>query len=214
MGHYKKDSEDKRSFPELIQSIRSITSGFDKTNRNTFFNHSSSAPSPFTVSLLRTTANSISNTNTVLPDFDKTNGKKRVVMVDQQCRTLQWPIKYTITGTSPYWDRCIQKSLGNCMSRDQNSGSMVQDRTGSKYQPAGTSGNNVCHLDIYQNVENASYTYPGRQHDSLELFAENGRDKESSLTQISKKISEFLLGLGIIITAEHLPRNLYCQADW
>ena len=89
MGHYKKDSEDKRSFPELIQSIRSITSGFDKTNRNTFFNHSSSSPSPFTVSLLRTTANSISNTNTVLPDFDKTNGKKRVVMVDQQCRTLQ-----------------------------------------------------------------------------------------------------------------------------
>ena len=100
-------------------------------------------------------------------------------MVDQQSRTLQWPIKYTITVAGPYWDRCIQKSLGNCMSRDQNSGSVIQDRTGSTYQSAGTSGHKVCHLDICQNEGNVSYTYPGRQHDSLELFAENGRDKES-----------------------------------
>ena len=28
-------------------------------------------------------------------------------------------------------------------------------------------------------MENIKHTYPGRQHDSLELFAENGRDKES-----------------------------------
>ena len=28
-------------------------------------------------------------------------------------------------------------------------------------------------------MENVSHTYSGRQHDSLELFAENGRDKES-----------------------------------
>ena len=28
-------------------------------------------------------------------------------------------------------------------------------------------------------MENISHTYPGRQHDSLELLAENGRDKES-----------------------------------
>ena len=60
-----KDSEDKRSMPEFIQSIRGITSGFDQTNRNNFFNHSSSAPSPSTVSLLTTTANSIPKTNTV-----------------------------------------------------------------------------------------------------------------------------------------------------
>ena len=65
------------------------------------------------------------------------------------------------------------------MSRDQNSGSVIQDRTGSTYQSAGTSGHKVCHLDICQNVRNVSHTYPGRQHDSLELFAENGRDKES-----------------------------------
>ena len=60
-----KGSENKRSMPEFIQSIRGITSGFDKTNRNNFFNHSSNAPSPSTVSLLATTANSIPKTNTV-----------------------------------------------------------------------------------------------------------------------------------------------------
>ena len=38
--------EDKRSVPEFIQSFRGITSGFVKTNRSTFFNHSISAPSP------------------------------------------------------------------------------------------------------------------------------------------------------------------------
>ena len=60
-----KYGEDKGSMPEFIQSIRGITSGFDKTNRNNFFNHSSNAPSPSTVSLLATTANSIPKTNTV-----------------------------------------------------------------------------------------------------------------------------------------------------
>ena len=65
------------------------------------------------------------------------------------------------------------------MSRDQNRGSFVQEGTGSTYKLAGTSIHKVCHLDICQNVENVSYTYPGRQHGSLDLFAENGRDKES-----------------------------------
>ena len=56
-------------------------SGFDKTNRNTFFNHSSSAPSPSTVSLLTTTANCISKTNTVLPHFGKadSHGKRELL---------------------------------------------------------------------------------------------------------------------------------------
>ena len=100
--------------PEFIQGIRGITSGFDKTNRNNFFNHSNSAPSPSTVSLLTTTANYISKTNTVLPHFGKadSHGKKRVAMVGQQSGTLQWPIDYTTTGTGPYSDRCIQKRLG------------------------------------------------------------------------------------------------------
>ena len=49
---------------EFLQGIRGITSGLDESNRNTYFNHSSSALSPSTVSLLTTTANSISKTNT------------------------------------------------------------------------------------------------------------------------------------------------------
>ena len=69
--------------------------------------------------------------------------------------------------------------MDGCVLRDQNRGSVVQEGAGSTYQSAGTSSHKVCHLDICQNVENVSYTYPGRQHDSLKLFAENGRDKES-----------------------------------
>ena len=53
----REDREDKGSKPGVIQGIRGITSGFDETNRNTFFNHSSSAPSTSIVSLLATTAN-------------------------------------------------------------------------------------------------------------------------------------------------------------
>ena len=121
-----KDSEDKRSMPEFIQNIRGITSGFGKTNRNAFFNHSSSAPSPFTVLLLTTTANSISKTNTVLSHFGKadSHSKKRVVMVGQQSRTLQWSIGYTTTatGTGPYSDRCIQKRLGGAVCRGIRTG--------------------------------------------------------------------------------------------
>ena len=59
-------------------------------------------------------------------------------MVGQQSGTLQWPIGYTTTGTGPYSDRCIQKRLRGCMSRDQNRGSVVQEETGSTYQSAGT----------------------------------------------------------------------------
>ena len=68
--------------------------------------------------------------------------------------------------------------MGGSMSRDQNRGSVVQEGTRSMYQSAGTFCHKVCHLDIFQNVENVSCTYPGRQFDSLELFVENGRDKE------------------------------------
>ena len=71
------------------------------------------------------------------------------------------------------------KKAGGCMSRDQNKGSVVQEGTEPTYQSAGTSFHKVCHLDICQNVENVSYTYLRRQNDNLELFAENGRDKES-----------------------------------
>ena len=150
--------------PEFLQSIRGVTSGFDKTNSNTFFNHSSSAPSPSIISLLTATVNFISKTKTVIPHFGKANshGKKRIVMVGPQSRTLQQWIGYTTTDTVPYSDRCIQKRLEGCVLKDQNRGSVVQEGAGSTYQSAGTSSHKVCHLDICQNVENVSYTYPGR----------------------------------------------------
>ena len=145
----------------------------------TLFDHSSSAPSQCTVSLLTTTANCISKTNTVLPHFGKADShdKKRVVMVGQQSGTLKWPIGYTTTGTGPYSNRFIQKRLGVVYRVIRRV--CGPNGTVSTYQSAGTFRHKVCHLDICQNVENVSYTYPGRQHDSLELFAENGRGKES-----------------------------------
>ena len=165
-----KDSEDKGSVPEFVQSSRGITSQFDKTIRNTFFNHSSSAPTLSTVSLLTTTANSISKTNTVLPHFGEadSHGQKRVAIVD-------WLYNHRHRSL---FRQSIQKNMGGSMSRDQNRGSVVQEGTRSMYQSAGTFCHKVCHLDICRNVENVSCTYPGRQFDSLELFVENGRDKE------------------------------------
>ena len=133
-----KDREDKGSMLEVIQGIRCITSGFEKTNRNFFFNHSSSAPNPSTVLFLTTTANCIYKTNRVLPHFAIADfhGEKRVVMVSQQSGTLQWLIGYTTTDTGPYSDRCILKRLGGCMSKDQDRGSVVLEGTGSTYQSA------------------------------------------------------------------------------
>ena len=167
--------------PEVIQATRGTTSVFGKTSRNTFFNHASSGPSPITVSLFTTTASCTSKTNTNLPRFSKadSNGKERLVKVGQQSGTLKWLIVYATTDTGPYSDRCIQQTQGHCMSMDQNRGSMVQEGTGSTYESAGTFGHKVCDFDIWQNVENVSHTYPGRQYDSFNLFAENGRDKES-----------------------------------
>ena len=98
-----KDREDKGSLSEVIQRIRGIIFGFDKTNWNTFFNHSSSAACPSTVSLLTATANCISRTNTVLPHFGKTDiHSKKQVTVGQQSGTSQWLIGYATTGTDPY----------------------------------------------------------------------------------------------------------------
>ena len=109
-----KDREDKKSRSDVMQGISVIASGFENTNRNTFFNHSSSVPSPSTVFLLAATANCISKTNTLLPHFGKADchGKKWFVMLGQQPGTFQWLIGYTTTGRVPYSDRCIQKRLG------------------------------------------------------------------------------------------------------
>ena len=72
-----KDKEDNGSMPDLLQSIRGISFGFDKTNRNTLFNHSNLQ---FRFLLLTT---SIAKTNIVLHHFRKADShdKKRVVMV-------------------------------------------------------------------------------------------------------------------------------------
>ena len=151
-----KNRENKGSISEFIQSIRDITSEFDKANRNSFFNHSSSAPRPSTVLLLTKVTNSISKTNGVLPHFGK---------ADCHCKK-----RGQIDASTKGWD---------CTSRIQNRGSMVQKGIGSTYQSAGTYSYQVCRLDICQNVENVRYTYPGRRHDSFKLFAENARGKES-----------------------------------
>ena len=63
------------------------------------------------------------------------------------------------------------KKAGGLYVEQSEQGSVGQEGTGSTYQSAGTFSHKVCHLDNYQNVENVSYTYPGRQHDRLELFA-------------------------------------------
>ena len=54
-----------------MQGISVIASGFEKNKRNTFFNHSSSVPTPSTVFLFAATTNCISKTNTLLPYFGK-----------------------------------------------------------------------------------------------------------------------------------------------
>ena len=82
-------------------------------------------------------------------------------------------------------------------------GSVVQEGTGSTYQSAGTYNHKVCHLDICQNAENVNYTYPGKQHDSLELFPENGRDKEF------KSDADFRGNLGVSTWAGD---HDYCRA--
>ena len=69
------------------------------------------------------------------------------------------------------------------MSREQNRGSKVQEATGSTYQSAGT----FSHFYIFQKVKNLSHVYPCRQHDSLELFAEDGGDRESRTTANLKR---------------------------
>ena len=64
------------------------------------------------------------------------------------------------------------------MLRDQNRGSVVEEGTGSTYESAETFSRKFFHHELCQNVENISYTYPGRKHDSLELYAEKWEGKD------------------------------------
>ena len=143
---------------EVIQGIKGNTSGFDKTNRNTFFNHSSSAPSTSTVSLLTTTANCISKTITVLLTLVKLTPMAKNEL-------LWWTNNLELCNDrlviQPQTQILIQtyasrKSWRSCMSKDQNRGSVVQEGTGSTYQSAGTFNHKVCNFYICQNVENVS----------------------------------------------------------
>ena len=49
---------------------------------------------------------------------------------------------------------------------------------------------------------------------ALTYLMKMGRTKNPELMQNSEEIWEFLLGQGTMITAEHLPGNLNCKADW
>ena len=99
-------------------------------------------------------------------------------MVGKQSGTMQWPIGYTTTVTAPYF-LCIQKDWG-AVCRGIRAGVQWYKKEQDLYiNQLELLAIKFSHLDNCQNVENVSYTYPGRQHESLELFAENGRDKES-----------------------------------
>ena len=135
-------------------------------------------------------------------------------MVGQRSGTSQWPNGYATAGTGPYSDRCIQKRLEDCMSRDQNRGSVVQEGTGSSYQSAGTFSHKACHLDICQNVEMSALHIQVDNMTALSYLLKMERAKNLELVQISKKIWEFLFRQGNTITAEHLPGNLNCKIDW
>ena len=208
----RKDSEDS----EFLQSIRGITSRFDKTNRNTFFNHLSSAPSPSTVLLLTTTANFISKTKTVLPHFSKadSHGKKRIVMVGQQSRTLQWWIGYKTTDTVPYSDRCIQKRLEGCVLRDQNRGLWFKKEQGIHINQLELLAIRFAILTFVKMWKMLAIHIQVDNTTALSYLLKMGGTKNPDLLQISKEIWKFLLGLGITITAKHLPGNLNCKADW
>ena len=96
---------------EKIQGIRGITSGFDKTNRNSFFNHSNSVPITSTVLLFQQQQIlSLKQTQPYLTLVKLTPmTKNELLWWVNNLRTLQWPIGYTTTETGPYSDRCIQK---------------------------------------------------------------------------------------------------------
>ena len=71
-------------------------------------------------------------------------------MVGQQPITLQWLIDYTNTGQ------------GTVCQGIRTGESVVQEGTGSTFKSTETFSHKICYLDICQNVENVSYTFPGR----------------------------------------------------
>ena len=109
------DREDKGSMPEVIQGIKGNTSGFDKTNRNISSTIQAVLPARLQFCFLQQQQIlSLKQSQSYLTLVKLTPmAKKRVVMVGQQSRALQWPIGYTTAGTGPYSDRCIQKRLGD-----------------------------------------------------------------------------------------------------
>ena len=107
-----------------------------------------------------------------------------------------------------------KKRIGDCMSRDQNRESVVQEGTGSTYQSAGTFAHKVCHLDICQNWKMSAIHIRVDNMAALSYLLKMGGTKNPELMQISKEIWEFILEQRITITDEHLPGNLNCKADW
>ena len=69
--------------------------------------------------------------------------------------------------------------MTNWLERDQNKWSVVQEGTRSSHQSAGTFSHKVHHFDISQKVKYLSHAYSARQYDTIELSAENGRNRES-----------------------------------
>lgn len=63
-------------------------------------------------------------------------------------------------------------------------------------------------------MNKVKHSHPGRQYDSFELCAENGREKESRTNVDLKQIWDFLLVQRIRIKTEHLQGNLNFNAGW
>ena len=113
-----------------------------------------------------------------------------------------------------YSDRCIQKRLGAICRGVRTGGQWSKKEQGRHINQLGVLVIKFAILTVAKIWKMSTMHILVESMAALSYLLKIGGTKSPDPMQISKEIWDFLLGQGITITAEHLPGNLNCKADW
>ena len=168
---------------------KDVNIGVNKINRTVVLDCSSSHASQTTISISSTTTNSGFEEISDICDKHRVVGyvSERVVMVDREPKFVKWASNYSDPGSGSVTDRCIQEGLGCILSRNQDRGFMVEGREGSSHKRPGTISYKICNPVNSEDEESFLFSHSSRQHDSIVIPVEDGRNNLSFNDENSKR---------------------------
>ena len=182
----RKSSEDNCEMLENAGEEKSLYKGSFSTDRDIIIHNNGNPTSSSSIQVSTKTSNSRVELLSVIRETDCTlpPGESRNRMVDKQHTFEQR--KVSSLEATPVTDkvRCLKGRVGSLLPGKKDRGTLVRKGKGPAHKYPRIKGSELCHIDIHPEQESSEqHSHSDGQHDCPLLLSENGRDKQSGISE-------------------------------